>query len=1159
MVTPPVYYYEQSVSLHVRGQPILDATHTMDKDSLVKYVTATKFSADQKALIRAAIADVIPIEVHGIYEKHLSGVLDHWGYTLISRAERQPRREKKYNKLRPVVARIRKKDGNEERLLVIAFPCPEYVAQISEILSAFIAELVPSETAIEGTTFEGVRAVHYPTCAENLAKWSGLHESASRVVQLGDITVLGHVDLVQLRLQAHGYEMAEPVSIDEGFFGDITIATHRATNKRVLLVGIRHTYWGSAAGRICRCLAECGATDVIYIAKTGTFVGGRDVHSLVCPDTYYVLERADPGASHEKWNWSRFEVPSEFRLQLADEIRAITSGAHLTVPTVMGETIAQSEEYRKLRPATIDNEIGYIADALASYNRTVGHALRTHLTCLHFVTDYLNTGDGTQNEKHLFDLSDVDGERGAIVLERQTRAFNQATDLLVKYLDIRHAQKADPTDSVRVTRQFPRVTHWTGRTKEFEELGHFFTALQHRSLVLITGGPGVGKTTLVSQWAEEYQRSNSNCFPIWVSMYPDPVTKAVPDFHEVADALLHRLSTHSSEVRDSKQETYARKIHSILELLERRHVLLVFDGVESLLAKGSSARAGCFIDESLEYLEFFRALCQMQRSRSRIVIVSRETPTQLPIQLYLQFPPLGGLPHQEGSVLLRKLGLTGPEEALQHLAARYAGNPKALELVTSLIRDDPAFSGQVDKFLADRPPILTVELEQLMKEVFARLGPDELVCVRRIAVYDTSRFPLWRSAILAQIPELPTSRDRETVISALRRRTVLEKGRTEGSYDLHPLLRELALDELRVQEGGVEMANALAHTYFSGLPTRAPNQWESIGDIIPRLEAIRHACAARRYTEAALVACNGHFRRVLVRWGEHRQILQAYEPIANAIVGGFIRDEEIPNCSAQVNNMIGIALRNLNRPDEAIKAFRFALRNRSGNSAAWNGILLGNLCLSLIGQEDFAGAEATALEARHIAAESGDRRGEAYASGNLGIVKYRQKQYVEAINYLAEDIRLSQLENDNIEGIAHAYGVLGQIAVEQGDASNAIEYLAASVTAFRDLSNRYREREFTLALAQALMTSGDYVSASLYAIRSSFLARKLAPEQAEKSEVIAHECISRIAHPGDLERVLGSEAEVEDRVSNLLAETRGGWAGRWPEVIQSHTRFDSGI
>lgn len=1152
MAAFPIHYYDQYVMHHVSCQQVLDVTHTMDRDSLVKYVTATKFSEDQKALIQAAIEDVIPIEVHGIYEKHLSNVLEHRGYSIISKAERQPRREKKYNNLRPVVARVRKKDKGDERLFVIAFPSPEFVDQISEILSAYIAGLTGSGSAFKGAKSQGIQVFQYPALAEKLAEWSGLHDVASRVVQLGDITVLGHVDLVQLRLSAHGYEVAEHFPIDQGWYGDITIATQRATGNRVLLIGIRHTYWGSAAGRICRCLAECGATDIIYIAKTGTFLGAEEIHSLVCPDTYYLLQRADTGSTPERWNWSRFEVPSEFRQQLAVEIRAIASGVHLTVPTVMGETIAQSEEYRRLRPATIDNEIGYMAEAIASYNWTVGHAMRTHLTCLHFVTDYLDTGNGTQRQRHLFDLSDVDGARGVTVRERQTQAFDQATDFLAKYVETRHSKKADPTVSVRVTQQFPRVTNWTGRTRELEELEQAFAMNQRRSLVLIRGGPGVGKTTLVSQWAEEYLRSNSEYLPMWVSMYPDPVTKATPDFHEVADALLHRLSTHSSRIGESKRESYTRKIHSILELVQRRQTLLIFDGVESLLAKGSSSRAGCFLDESFEYLELFRALCQMRGSTSRIVLVSRETPTELPTQLYLQFPPLGGLSDEEGSVLLRKLGLSGDENALRELTARYAGNPKALELVSPLIRDDPNFCGHVDKFLADRHWVLTVELERLIEQVFARLGPDELVCVRRIAVYDTIRFPLWRAAILAQVPELPTSRERETVIAALLRRSVLEKGRIEGSFDLHPLVRELALSQLRRQNEGLEVANALAHVYFRDLPLRGPDLWESIADIIPRLESIRHAYAARRYREAALVACDSSFRRALVRWGEHRQIVQAYEPIANAIAAGLISNEDVPNCGAQVYNMIGIAFRNLNRLDDAIKALQLGLGNRSGNSATWNGILLGNLCLSLIDYGDFVGAEASALEARQTAAESGDRRGEAYALGNLGIAKYRQKQYAAAFDYLAEDILLSSLEDDNIEGIAHAYGVLGQISVEQGDGINAIRYLAASVTAFRALSNRYRELEFTQTMVQALTLSGDHASAVHYAMRCRSLAGELVPEQAQQFEVIALDRISHIFSPYDLERMPDNKAEVDFQVSNHLAKICGNSAGRWPKVIRAH-------
>lgn len=108
------------------------------------------------------------------------------------------------------------------------------------------------------------------------------------------------------------------------------------------------------------------------------------------------------------------------------------TGYHLTVPTVMSETHSQAEDFAGIRPATIDNEIGYIARELALFNEQAKEEERAHLHCIHFVTDYLRTTEG-QQEAAPYDLA-TNGLDANTVYKRRDQAFYKAASIVAIFV-----------------------------------------------------------------------------------------------------------------------------------------------------------------------------------------------------------------------------------------------------------------------------------------------------------------------------------------------------------------------------------------------------------------------------------------------------------------------------------------------------------------------------------------------------------------------------------------------------------------------------------------------------------------------------------------------------------------------------------------------------
>ncbi|WP_254175370.1 NB-ARC domain-containing protein [Planktothrix tepida] len=382
----------------------------------------------------------------------------------------------------------------------------------------------------------------------------------------------------------------------------------------------------------------------------------------------------------------------------------------------------------------------------------------------------------------------------------------------------------------------PPVRNWVNRTKELDILKASITN-SDITAISIVGLPGIGKTSLISQLIRQLHTENT-CFTavVWQSL--ESATGKAPPFDRIIDSLLFTLS--NGDI--TAENDCGKKTENLLKILREKHCLLVFDRADTLLKAGKAKAAGYFSENCTEYAWLFKQLLETEH-QSKILFTSRESLAELPPSLTREIQ-LNGLNQDAAITLLKYFNLTGNEEELAELSARYQGHPKALQLVASLIRDDDEFQGNVGKFLQDRDWLLIRDIKKLIDEIIARLSEIEQTCLSRISVYQTSEYPLSFAAIATQMPEVSKYELKENIILALKRRQLLYYDCQRESYKLHPLVQEKGDRLLNQNPKNVSIAHRQAYRYYISIPLKPKSEWQNIEDIKPLIRAHYHASQA---------------------------------------------------------------------------------------------------------------------------------------------------------------------------------------------------------------------------------------------------------------------------------------------------------------------------
>lgn len=319
------------------------------------------------------------------------------------------------------------------------------------------------------------------------------------------------------------------------------------------------------------------------------------------------------------------------------------------------------------------------------------------------------------------------------------------------------------------SKQNPRKVDWGeavdvsvfyGRTQELATLDRWLLEDRCR-LITVIGMGGIGKTSLSVKLTQQVE-NEFDCI-IWRTL------RDAPPIQQILTNLIQFLGDRPI-INTDLPESVSEKISLLINCLRSSRCLVILDNLESLLCDEN--RAGICSEEHQEYGELFQRVGESAH-QSCVLLTTREKPKEVAFLEGESFPvrsiQLDGFEEKEGEKILKQKGLSDTDSELAELVKHYNGNPLALKIAGTTIRD--LFEGNIAEFLRQDTAIFG-DIRDVLTQQFQRLLNTEKKIVYWLAI---NREPITLEQLQEDLVDCAIKFELLDGLESLSRRCLIDK------------------------------------------------------------------------------------------------------------------------------------------------------------------------------------------------------------------------------------------------------------------------------------------------------------------------------------------------------------------------------------------------
>ncbi|HLV35591.1 MAG TPA: DUF4062 domain-containing protein, partial [Spirillospora sp.] len=416
--------------------------------------------------------------------------------------------------------------------------------------------------------------------------------------------------------------------------------------------------------------------------------------------------------------------------------------------------------------------------------------------------------------------------------------------------------------------------NFVGRRVELAALDEW--AQSDDVVLLVKAIGGVGKSALTWEWVRQQTEHPVRKYAgiMWWSFY---------ESHSALENLIPKALAYITGEDEDEFKARPRPDNErlLLEKLQDAPYLIVFDGIERILVayqridsshldsdemvKERQLR-GCADPRDDEFLNRLVSCAPSKFLVSTRLIPQAFTGRQGDLMRGVRSIDLLGLTAEDALALMAELGVTGTPENMVRFMAQFGNHSLLLSIIAGRIVNYRPAPGQFDDWYADEGRNLKLsdlELEQrrthILQYALDGLTPELRKLLGQIATF---RYPVDYRTLSDVNPFTPevtgSGGSRDDLVNVrvrlhnglkeLEDRGLLLWDRAKNRYDLHPIVRSYAYEQMEEQER--RMTFRQMHSYFANLPPEDLNKVEKLDDLKRSLELYEVLVRLGRWDDA---------------------------------------------------------------------------------------------------------------------------------------------------------------------------------------------------------------------------------------------------------------------------------------------------------------------